>query len=164
VQGNHLHLLVEADDPEQLFRGMRGLCARLSRRLNQLFGRRRNPVFDGRYHARLLGSPAEVRWALGYVLSNYRKHSAQAGRELPSGWVDPFSSGPRFDGWTKRVWSEDFPGLDGSVIAEPQTWLLDVGWKKAGAIDPDAAPGRGNVGCTDGERNDTVPGGHSKKP
>jgi REP element-mobilizing transposase RayT len=61
VQGNHLHLIVEASDPDQLSRGMRGLCARLSRRLNQLFGRHRKSVFDGRYHARLLASPAEVR-------------------------------------------------------------------------------------------------------
>src|SRR5262245_60707507 len=38
VQGNHLHLIVEAEDATALARGMKGLCVRLARGLNRLAG------------------------------------------------------------------------------------------------------------------------------
>ncbi|HEY6910167.1 MAG TPA: transposase, partial [Myxococcales bacterium] len=38
IQGNHLHLIVEAESPEALSRAMQGLATRLARRLNQLSG------------------------------------------------------------------------------------------------------------------------------
>lgn len=36
VQGNHLHLIVEADDSASLSRAMQGLCIRIARALNAL--------------------------------------------------------------------------------------------------------------------------------
>ena len=36
VQHDHLHLIVEADSPRALARGMKGLSVRLARRLNRL--------------------------------------------------------------------------------------------------------------------------------
>ncbi|TAJ11772.1 MAG: hypothetical protein EPO68_14185, partial [Planctomycetota bacterium] len=95
VQSNHLHLIVEADDRIALTRGTRALLVRLARNLNRLWCRR-GAVFADRYHAHELKSPAEVRRALAYVLHNARRHGA-----LGAG-IDPFSSGPWFDGFRER--------------------------------------------------------------
>src|ERR1700694_1385867 len=40
VQGNHLHLIIEARDAPRLSRGMQGLATWIARRLNQMIGRR----------------------------------------------------------------------------------------------------------------------------
>ncbi|HEY2031032.1 MAG TPA: transposase [Myxococcales bacterium] len=55
IQGNHLHLVVEADDGSALSRGMQGLAVRIARRLNAHLGRR-GAVFADRYHAHVLES------------------------------------------------------------------------------------------------------------
>ena len=39
IQGNHLHLIVEADDRESLAKGMQGLAIRIARAINRLFAR-----------------------------------------------------------------------------------------------------------------------------
>ena len=90
VQGNHLHLLVEAADPEALGRGMKGLAVRLARGLNRLMGRR-GPVFADHYHSHVLRTPAEVRLALAYVRGNFASHAARRGVRVRAG-PDPFSS------------------------------------------------------------------------
>ena len=54
VQGNHLHLIVEAADKRALSRGMQGLAIRLARRVNGALGRS-GSMFADRYHARALG-------------------------------------------------------------------------------------------------------------
>src|SRR6185369_3720008 len=91
VQGNHIHLLVEADDKRALSRAMRSLTIRIGRGLNTLMhssGR----VLAHRYHARALRTPTEVHRALGYVRHNFRKHAAERGEQLPAAFVDPYSS------------------------------------------------------------------------
>src|SRR5438105_4593367 len=50
IQGNHLHLIVEAESRAALSRAMQGLSIRLARRLNRRAGRR-GAVFADRYHA-----------------------------------------------------------------------------------------------------------------
>jgi hypothetical protein len=40
IQGNHLHLIVEADDAAALSRGLQGLLIRVARSLNRVAGRR----------------------------------------------------------------------------------------------------------------------------
>jgi putative transposase len=40
IQGNHLHLVVEAEDTLALIRGIQGLAVRIARRLNARIGRR----------------------------------------------------------------------------------------------------------------------------
>jgi REP element-mobilizing transposase RayT len=52
VQGNHMHLVVEADDKRALARGMHALEIRIALALNRLMGRRRGRVFADRYHSR----------------------------------------------------------------------------------------------------------------
>ena len=131
VQHDHLHLIVEARNAAALGRAMQGLSVRIARRLNRLLGRR-GSVFADRFHHRELTSPRQVRNALAYVLCNARKH-----RVAPhvSGWLDPLSSAQAFEGWT---WAIERTTRS---MPLPQTWLLRVGWKRAGLIDPDHTPG-----------------------
>ncbi|HEY6909434.1 MAG TPA: transposase [Myxococcales bacterium] len=115
IQGNHLHLIVEAESQAALSRGMQGLATRLARRLNNLSGRR-GPVFTDRYHAHPLKTPREAKHAVRYVLTNYRHHALE---HVPSGWTDPLAS-ERF--------TQERPGRDAPVVA-PSVWLLRVGWR-----------------------------------
>ena len=54
VQGNHLHLVVEAPHRRALARAIQGLSIRIARGLNRMMGRA-GRVFDDRYHARVSG-------------------------------------------------------------------------------------------------------------
>src|SRR5712691_10418254 len=90
VQGNHLHLIVEARDSVRLSRGMQGLAVRIARQLNALM-ERRGDVFADRYHAHALRSVTEVTRAVAYVLGNFFVHAGRRGEAIvPS--PDPFSS------------------------------------------------------------------------
>ncbi len=73
VQGNHVHLLVEARDEKALSRGMNGMGVRVARGLNRVM-RRHGKVLDDRYHGHILRTPSEVRRARDYLLQNARKH------------------------------------------------------------------------------------------
>ena len=129
VQADHLHLLVEADEPTGFERGVRGLAIRVAKAVNRALGRA-GRVWSDRYHARMLRTPREVRTALVYVLNNWRKHIPGA-RGL-----DPRSSAPWFDGWSRapaRVVRE-------SPVVNPRTWLAVVGWRRRGLIGVDEGP------------------------
>ena len=91
VQGNHVHLIVEAEDTRALSRGVKGLEVRMARRLNTLM-RRRGNVFPDRYHAHILRTPSEVRRALHYVLGNLHKHERERGNQLLPNQIDEYSS------------------------------------------------------------------------
>jgi REP element-mobilizing transposase RayT len=92
VLSHHLHLVCEAQDERALSRGMKGLCVRIARALNRLW-HRVGSVFSDRYHAHVLKTPREVRYALNYVLHNAARHGARLVGP------DPCSSGAWFDGW-----------------------------------------------------------------
>ena len=137
LQGNHAHLIVEAEGRDALGRGMKAVAARPARAVNRVFGRS-GPVLADRYHVRVLRTPRAVRNALAYVLLNPRRHAAKAGRTLsPAARIDPASSGRWFDGWRGRLPH----ALDAPAVAPPRTWLLVVGWRSRGLLDPDAIPG-----------------------
>jgi len=108
---------------------MQGLLVRVARALNRAWARK-GPVFLDRYHARALPSPLEVRRALMYVLHNARRHG------LRIAGVDACSSGPWFDGWSRRVVAPKraFPG------ALARSWLLRLGWRRHGLIGTDETP------------------------
>jgi len=137
IQSNHLHLLVEAPDRRALCRGASGLVIRCARRLNRLL-RRRGAVFFGRYHARALATPREVRAALVYVLHNARRHS------VPITGIDPLSSGAVFDGWidtgTRTEPPHEMYARYG--VSPPTTWLAMYGWRKHGLIATWETPAR----------------------
>jgi REP element-mobilizing transposase RayT len=144
VLGNHIHLVVEAADSVALARGMQRLGIRLARRLNALLGRR-GALLAERYHARALRTPREVRNAIRYVILNARHHAAERGERLARGWVDPFSSAPWFDGWREPV--RGGPAWLCALretrrpTAPPRSWLLTIGWRRAGLIGVDEVPG-----------------------
>jgi putative transposase len=117
VQGNHLHLVVEAPDATRLARGLQGLSVRIARRLNRLM-RRTGKVFADRYHAHILRTPAEVARAVAYVLGNFSVHAMRRGERLVTSHIDECSSA------AVRVTGPP-------LTARPQTWLLCVGWERA---------------------------------
>ncbi len=147
LQGDHAHLIVEANGKEALANGMKSIGARLARAVNRVC-RRAGPVLDGRYHHRLLRTPREVRRALAYVLLNARRHRAKnrGVERAVSVHVDGASSARWFDGW-RRGWRQRLGGArrgldDGRPeVARPRTWLLNVGWRRHGLVDPAEIPG-----------------------
>ena len=73
VQGDHVHMLVDAANNKALTSAVRGVSIRVARAINKFWGRK-GRVFNDRYHARLLRSPTEVLVSRRYILNNYRKH------------------------------------------------------------------------------------------
>ena len=116
VQGNHLHLLVEAGDRDALARGMQGLAIRVAKSLNRLFARS-GRVWADRYHSHVLRSRREAANAPRYLLGNFARHARQWGKSAAQ-FGDGFSS-VRFLG----LGDPDAP------VAAPRTWLLCVGWR-----------------------------------
>ena len=151
VQGDHVHLVLEADDTRALARGVQGLCIRLARRLNAHL-RRAGRFFADRYHARALRSPREVRNVIRYVLANGKNHGARRAEVWHPDAVDPCSSALHFGGWSRPVWpsragpSDHGPPRDElavRVTVDARTWLLSEGWLRAGGrLDPARIPGR----------------------
>jgi len=114
VQGNHIHLLIEAANNDVLARGVQGLSIRIAKSLNRLMGRR-GAVFEDHYHSRVLRTPTEAARALAYVLGNFDHHAAQWGRSVGDREADPFSSAAH-------------RAAETPLVSEPRTWLLSVGW------------------------------------
>jgi len=129
VQDDHLHLIVEAEDARVLSRGVRGLAIRIARAVNRVL-RRRGSLWSGRYHARALTTPREVRHALVYVLTNRGKHRGDMNG------FDPCSSGRWFDGWREAA---PTPPV-GAPVARARTWLAVVGWRRHGLLAFDERP------------------------
>jgi putative transposase len=112
VQGNHIHMILEAPDVVALGRAMKGLEVRMARALNKVMSRK-GAVFADRYHAHLLRSPRETLHAIRYVLDNWIVHAKRENQPPPRG-VDPFCS--------------DWPNDTGPpLVAQPQWWMLCVG-------------------------------------
>ncbi len=119
VQGNHMHLIVEAEATEALSRAMQGFSIRVAKGLNGMM-KRAGRVLADRYHAHPLRSPTEVRRAVAYVRNNHRSHMAQVGRALSRTCVDEYESSNA-----------------GIALPRPKTWALRVG-----ASPPKRAPVR----------------------
>jgi REP element-mobilizing transposase RayT len=137
LQRDHAHLLVEAHGKGALARGMKSAAARLARAANRVFSRS-GPVLDGRYHARVLRTPREVRRALAYVLLNARRHFAKRRHAAPRATrLDPASSARWFDGWRWTPAAREEASRDGPPeVARARTWMLRVGWRRWGLVDP----------------------------
>lgn len=124
VQMDHLHLLIEADEPTALTRGVQGLAIRVAKAINRVLGRH-GAVWGDRFHARALKTPREVRNALVYILNNWRKHIPGA-RGL-----DGCSSAAWFTGWRVVVATT----LTMAPVARARTWLARVGWRRHGPLE-----------------------------
>jgi len=134
VQGNHLHLIVEADSSGALSRALQGLCIRMAKALNAMM-ERSGGVFADHYWSRLLKTPTELVKAIRYVLGNHQHHYGERG-------IDRFSSAV--------LVAQDRE----SVLASPAGWLLRWGWKRA----------RGSIFRADGLGVDAAPGGNAGRP
>jgi REP element-mobilizing transposase RayT len=89
VQGNHVHLIVEAEDRPTFTNGMRALLIRVARSLNRLMGTR-GRLYADRFHETIITSRRQMNMTIRYVLGNHAKHMRAIGKEAPP--VDPFSS------------------------------------------------------------------------
>lgn len=137
VLRDHVHAIVEASSARDLACGMRSLGARIARVTHRVF-RLRGAVLADRFHLHALRTPREVRNALAYVLLNARRHAAKAGRALASAVrIDRASSGRWFAGWKVRTEGT----ADPPAVARARSWLLSVGWRSVGLIDPREIPG-----------------------
>jgi putative transposase len=128
IQGNHIHLICEAANNVALARGIQGWSVRVARGLNGHLGRE-GSVFDDRYHVEVLTTPTQTRNALCYVLQNARRHGEWI--DVRFGGMDPFSSAWWFDGWRDDSWKRGLPPPEQRTVAEAQSWLLRVGWRRS---------------------------------
>ncbi len=149
IQRSHIHLLVEATDAAALARGMQALQISAARRINRAFskgrGVRRGQVFNDRYNEEVITNRRQARHAWSYVLNNWRKHGEHRASALAAFAVDPFSSAVVFDGWTEPIderWPASYEPLP---VHAPRAWLLAVGWRMYGLIDPREVPGRRRI-------------------
>ena len=140
--------MIEAEDKAALSRGMRGLSIRLARAANRTLNRK-GPFWGDRWHGHALSTPRAVRHVLRYVLLNYQKHEPTSAPHITDG-IDGRTSAPWLEIRDKRLrgialgpsgwlgphpppWDDDRP------TAPAQTWLLRLGWKKHGLLDPHEA-------------------------
>ncbi|HEY2030639.1 MAG TPA: hypothetical protein VGH20_15675 [Myxococcales bacterium] len=107
VLGEHLHLIVEADNSFRLSRGLQGLCVRLSCALNRILARR-GRLFADRFHSRVLRTPTELVRAIRYVIDNARHHFGR-----PDASCSSRASGSL------------------ELLEAPEGWLLRTGWTRA---------------------------------
>jgi putative transposase len=130
VQGDHLHLIVEAEDTRSLSTGAQGLAIRCARAVNRGLGRK-GRVWADRFHTRALRTPREVRHGLVYVLFNVKKHRP--------GWrgLDSRSSARWFDGFHAP---QRAPASHPPPVRPPSTWLATHGWRRHGLLSPSESP------------------------
>ena len=77
VLGNHVHMLVEAEDGRALSRGMQGLAVRVARSLQRVMGKT-GSVFKERFHSRVLKTAGDVKRVRLYIANNARRHYGAA--------------------------------------------------------------------------------------
>jgi hypothetical protein len=147
VQGNHIHIIGEAESTIAVSRAIKGLGVRIARGLNVVM-KRRGPVLCERYHLRVITTPLQARKTLLYVLNNYRRHAAQWGEQLSEQFIDPCSSAVAFDGWSRQPWKRAGPHAVRDPCRDlplgvhpPESSLLISRWRGWGRLDPTGVPG-----------------------
>jgi REP element-mobilizing transposase RayT len=141
VQRDHVHLLVEASHRHALARGLQGLSIRIARAVNRVLGRH-GRLFGDRYQSRVLSSPEAAKAALAYLLLEARTDRRRSGAPA----LDRCSSAQWFEGFAgQRVGSpvvrrEVARGAPDTPVVPAKSWLLTVGFKRAGLIAASDAP------------------------
>ena len=153
IENDHIHLIVEAECHQALWRGMQAFQISAAQHLNRALSKRtgkkrRGQVFADRYHERLIKSPTQARHTINYVLNNWRRHREDEGwDEQVRFWdVDYMSSAPSFEGWLElkdQALQHQISEEHRLCVARPQGWLLAEGWKRGGSISMYAVPGPG---------------------
>jgi hypothetical protein len=102
-------------------------------------------VLADRFHNEVLTCPRQVRNALAYVLLNARRHAAKRLAKLRTAKVlDAASSARWFAGWRDDVTLDRSPPHAlgrAPAVSAATTWLLTVGWRRHGLLDPNEVPG-----------------------
>ncbi|MBV8757546.1 MAG: transposase [Deltaproteobacteria bacterium] len=151
IEQSHVHLIVEAHDKMALARGMQAFQISAAKQLNAVYSkwrglpfteRRRGKVFCDRYNEEVITSRRQARHAWSYVLNNWRKHKEDRVPELRGSAIDPFSSAVAFDGWARPIRESWPPTYEPLPVHAPASWLMSVGWRMYGLIDPREVPGR----------------------
>ena len=75
LEFDHIHLLVESGDHQELGKAMQSLGVSLSMAINRL-RKAKGRVFKTRYHLRKLKTPTEIKNVISYILNNTIKHRA----------------------------------------------------------------------------------------
>ena len=140
IQGNHIHLVCEAESKQALRLGVQGTKISMAHWIKAALRKRGLPcpgkVFAYRYHVRAITSPQQCRNTLAYVLNNWRHHGYDRGTDAR---LDRYSSGVQFDGW--KGGSFEIPkDHDPLPVARPHTWLLRIGWRIHGEISTSFVP------------------------
>jgi hypothetical protein len=138
IQGNHVHMIVEATDEKTLAGGVQRFEILLAKSINRALARK-GKVIEFRYHRVDITTPRQMRNALSYVLNNWRRHREDVttpGAE--NALIDPYSTAWAFDGWVDL---EELPAWDRLPSAGATTWLLRVGWRRHGRISVREVPG-----------------------
>ena len=141
IQGNHLHILLEATSKRALSRGMQGLAISCARALNHALGRT-GKVFEYRYHATQITTARQARNTLAYILNNWRRHREDLfNTATMKAAIDPYSSGISFAGWAGAPRFATPDGYEPLPVSRATTRLLADEWRWHGAIDPFECPG-----------------------
>lgn len=128
IQGNHIHIVCEANDRRALSSEMHDFKIAVARRINRI-RHRKGPVFADRYHEEILRTPTQTRHCLAYVLNNWRRHGED---KLSNRVCDPCATGMWFTGWREAAFVDVPAGLELLPRREPRTWLLAKGWMRGG--------------------------------
>jgi len=149
LQHNHLHLMCEADDKAALADGLKSFQISAAKHLNRELTpkgarRRRGQVFEDRYHVEAITSVAQTKRTLNYVLNNWRKHRRDRTTVgLFDGRIDPYSSGVWYFDWKERTlpYFTFPPGCEQHLTSNPQSWLLNTGYKLGPPLSVYEVPG-----------------------
>jgi REP element-mobilizing transposase RayT len=147
VQGNHIHLICEAENQVALSKGVKGFEVSAAKHINNELrvgnARRKGQVFADRYHVRSMKSLQQTRNCVSYVLNNWRHHRGAPGPVLFDGKLDPYSSAIWFPFWKERTTPQIHipPGYDPPPVCTPRTWLLTEGLKRVSPISVWEVPG-----------------------
>jgi len=102
VMSNHIHMLCEAKNNDELAAAMKSFKVRLAGGFNKLW-ERAGQVWADRFWSRVVRKVHELRRLVRYILLNGRRHGIQ----LPDDEPDWYTSGPWFPFWEGR-WGQTF--------------------------------------------------------
>jgi REP element-mobilizing transposase RayT len=149
IQHDHLHLIVEVQSRDAMSTGMQVFESVVARFINDAISkrtgkRRRGQVFPDRYHEEVIRTPTQARYALRYVMNNWRKHGEDRADFARTWLVDPFSTAISFPGWSELegsplMWNPR-PDYSPLPVWRAKTWLLGTGWRRAGPISAHDVP------------------------
>ena len=144
LAGTHMHLICEADGPEELANGMRSVNGTIAKAVNKRL-RRKGRVMACRFHLHVLRTKREVRNAVQYVLRNAERHGlhdAWPGQVVGTGTrpgmaanglprPDPLSTAAWFPYWAEQELLLAPTQIPASVVRPAQCFLMTFAFEGA---------------------------------